>query len=129
VLIHPMRIPTGGVRLPDLDQRVRDRPPAVVEHASLHDDALAERLADVLARQIAVACFDAAVRIGGPRQLGQRLRNDNEGLFRMPQRGAPIPWPIVGRMCSRRRFYQSQSLIPHRESLESSNPRIGRYRC
>ena len=47
-----MVVAAGGIALPDLDQRVGHRLAVLVEHAAVHDDALAERRAHALARQV-----------------------------------------------------------------------------
>ena len=44
-----MRVAAGGIRLPDLDDRIRHRRPVAIEDAPLDDDALSLRVA---ARQV-----------------------------------------------------------------------------
>ena len=62
MLVAVVAVAAGGVRLPDLDERVADRPPvAIVEHAAGDDDALAERLAAVLPREVVVELGDVVV--------------------------------------------------------------------
>src|SRR5205823_5857814 len=53
-----VRVPARRVRLPDLDERVRDRPAGVVEDAPGDDDPLAERLSVVMAGEVAVELVD-----------------------------------------------------------------------
>jgi len=52
VLVLLVQVPPGGIRLPDFHHRVRDRPAVAVEHAAGDDDALSDRLAGVLPRQV-----------------------------------------------------------------------------
>ena len=47
MLVAVMAVATGGVRLPDLDEAVADRPAVGVQHPPGDDDPLAERLAAV----------------------------------------------------------------------------------
>ena len=56
MLVDLVNITSGGVRLPDLDQRIAHRPAVFVEHAARHDDAFAERLAVLcgVAREVVV---------------------------------------------------------------------------
>ena len=66
VLVDLVPVAAGRVRLPDLDQRVAHRPAVLVEHAAGDDDPLAERLALVLARQVAVELAERASPNTGP---------------------------------------------------------------
>src|SRR5262249_29638689 len=61
MLIDLVAVAAGRVRLPDLDELPRERPPGVVEQPPAHDDALRERVALVLARQVAVGLADRVV--------------------------------------------------------------------
>ena len=47
-------VASGGVRLPDLDERVRHGASVAVEHATAHDDALPEGFSLVADRQVVV---------------------------------------------------------------------------
>jgi hypothetical protein len=76
-----MAVAPGGVGLPDLDERVAQRPPVAVEQAPGHGDALADRVAVVLARQVVVqrpgpqfAELRAGRLADGVRQVDERLR-------------------------------------------------------
>src|SRR3989475_1167826 len=80
VLVSAVRIASGRVRLPDFDQGVRHRLAVLVEHAPAHDNALADRLAAVLAGEIIVGRLDVAVAEDRAGQLGQRLRRHDERL-------------------------------------------------
>ena len=66
-----MDVAAGGVRLPDLDQRVRDRPAVLVDDAADDDDALAERLAGMLAREVAVVLAHALMAVDRAGELRQ----------------------------------------------------------
>src|SRR6187200_2099161 len=57
VLVGTVRVAARSVRLPDLDQGMRNRLAVLIEHAAGDDDALADRRALVLARQVMVAVF------------------------------------------------------------------------
>src|SRR5581483_614659 len=81
-LVGAVQVAPGGVALPDLDQRVRDGAAVLVEHATGHDDALAERLStrSGVRRQVGVLGrdrADAGARAGQlpdpQRDLDQRL--------------------------------------------------------
>src|SRR5215207_617139 len=70
MLVDDMDVAARGVRLPDFEERVRNRPAVLVEHASGHDDALAERLAGVLAREVGVVLAHALMPIDRAGELG-----------------------------------------------------------
>ena len=52
MLVDPVHVAPGRVGLPDLDQRLGHRPAVLVQHPACDDDALAERLAGMLAREV-----------------------------------------------------------------------------
>ena len=54
MLIDHVHVAPGRVRLPDFDEGVGHRPAVLVDDAPGDDDALADRLARVLAREIGV---------------------------------------------------------------------------
>src|SRR5438105_14826054 len=60
MLVLLVEIATGGIGLPELDYRVPDRPAVAVEDAAADDNALAQRLAGVLPRQIVLPGADVA---------------------------------------------------------------------
>ena len=66
MLVALVDVAAGGVGLPDLDQRVRHRPAVAVEHAAGDDDALAQRLAVVLAGEVGVGRGDGPSPYTGP---------------------------------------------------------------
>ena len=51
-------VPTGCIRLPDLDERAAHGPPVAVENPTGEDDALAERLPPMLAREVRILSLD-----------------------------------------------------------------------
>ena len=90
MLVGFMPVASRGVALPDLDQRVRHGTPVVVDHAPGHDDALADRLALTLPRQIVVRFLDVAVPEDRPGHLGKRVRQQNQRIARAAQHGRAI---------------------------------------
>src|SRR5262249_60811877 len=71
VLVALVDVTAARIGLPDLDERVEYWPAVLVEHAPVHDDALAERLAGVLRGEIVVAWLDAVVAVNRSGQLGK----------------------------------------------------------
>src|SRR5450631_2022043 len=55
-LVPLVQVATGGIGLPDLQQRVEQRRALLIEHAARHDDALADSLAASasVARQVGI---------------------------------------------------------------------------
>src|SRR5262249_55999950 len=74
MLIDLVPVPPGRVRLPDLDERAGHGPAGLVEQATVDDDALAERLAVVLARQVGVERRDRLVAEDGALERVVRFR-------------------------------------------------------
>ena len=75
MIVHDVTVASGGVGLPELHQRVADRPAVLVQHAAADDDALAERLAGVLAGQIGVGFTDRAIAIDRARRNPRSSRS------------------------------------------------------
>src|SRR4249920_2017624 len=69
-----VRVATGRVGLPDLDERRGHRPAALVQHTPLHDDSLTERFASVLPREVVVEGADRAMSKNRARELGEGVR-------------------------------------------------------
>src|SRR5438309_12084526 len=101
VLIGAVRVAPGRVRLPDFDQGVRHRLAVLVEHAPAHDNALADRLAPVLAGEIVVGRFDVAVAEDRAGQLGQGLRRHDERLRRASLLRRGVRRVVVFRLSTR----------------------------
>src|SRR5204863_255916 len=79
VAVH---VAPGRVRLPDLYERVAKRLALGVENAAAHRDALPDRLAGVLAREVVVELAEDPVRAElRPRDLRERVRQVDERLL------------------------------------------------
>ena len=98
MLITTVPVTSRGVRLPDFNQSIRNRPAAVVENASGHDDALTERLSGMLKGQVIVSFRDGTVAVNRPGDLGKSVRQINQRL-----RGVAEPSGFV-------RFVESRGL-------------------
>ena len=80
-------VATGGVRLPDLHERVAERLALGVAHPAGHDDPLTDRSARMLGCEVVVLrCADPLVTELRPSDLGERVRQIDERLLGMPQR-------------------------------------------
>src|SRR5204863_2400580 len=90
VLVGAMWVAPGSVGLPDLDQRMRNGLAVLVEHASVDDDALADRLAFVLASQIVISRLDIVMAENRTGQFRERLGRNDERLRRMAFRGRRV---------------------------------------
>src|SRR5262245_25464182 len=82
VLVHNVAIPAGRIALPDLDKAIGHRPPTLVEHTPLDDDALAQWLAGVLLGEVCLLRHYIVVAIDRPRDLRQRLRDEDQRPLR-----------------------------------------------
>ena len=78
VLISAVKVASGCIGLPDLDERVRHRPRIFIENAPAHDNALPKRFSRMLPRQI------RSLHIGNIR-FKHRSRNFREGVWKMHQ--------------------------------------------
>src|SRR5262245_15805009 len=63
MLVVDMGVAAAGVGLPDFDERIGHTAAILVDHAAVHDDALAERITRMLARQVAVALADGFMSV------------------------------------------------------------------
>src|SRR5688572_4364566 len=104
VLVGAMRIAAGGIRLPDLDQGIRHRPAVLVEHATGHHDALADRLAFVLSREVVVARLDVVPAEHRAGDLRKRLRRDDQGLRRTALLSRCVRRIVIGGLGARMEF-------------------------
>src|SRR5215469_8570066 len=77
VLLALVAVTTARIGLPDFHERVGDRPPILVEHAPVHDDTLADRLARMLAGEIVVAGTKAVVTVERTGELGRGVRDQD----------------------------------------------------
>jgi hypothetical protein len=66
VVVPGVDVAPGGVGLPDLDERVADRPSVRVDNSPAQDDALAQGLAGVLPGEVGVLRPDGYPAEGGP---------------------------------------------------------------
>ena len=98
VAVDRVQVAPRRVGLPDLHERVAHRPPVAVEHAAVHDDPLAERLAVVLAGEVVVELADALVPVDRAGDLGQRVREQQQRALRRPRAGGHVVGIQVGRV-------------------------------
>ena len=77
-------VAAAGVGLPELDQGVRHRPPALVEDAAVHDDPLADRLAAVrvVADEVVVERAEVGMAERRPGDLAQRVLQRQQRVAR-----------------------------------------------
>ena len=71
MVVTRVPVSAGRIALPQLDQRVRHGPAVLVEHAARDDDALAQRLAGVLPREVVVDLADRQVAVDGRGEIGE----------------------------------------------------------
>src|SRR5689334_19507812 len=89
MLVLDMQVPSRGICLPDLDERVRNRPSIAVENAPRHNDSLTQRFSRMLPGQVVIVSPNALVAIDRPGDLRQRVRQKDQRFARRPQhRGA-----------------------------------------
>jgi hypothetical protein len=69
MLVFRVPVPAGRIRLPNLNQSVRDRPPVAVEDSSADNDALAEWFAGMLDGQVVVVFPNSLMTVNGSRDL------------------------------------------------------------
>ena len=93
MLVDLVAVAPAGVRLPHLDERVRDRAAVLVENPAGDDDPLAHRLARELPGQVAVEIAD---RILAEHRAVQRVELLREGDER--PLGHPPPRRAVSRV-------------------------------
>ena len=98
-------VPAGRVGLPDLDQRVRHRTAAGVAHLAEDDDPLPLWLPRVLRGEVGVLYRDQVVAEQRPGHLGEPVRQQNERLLRVPQRGRLVAGEVERRVIARLRAH------------------------
>ena len=74
MLVLGMFVTACGVRLPNLNECVRNWPSVTIKNASAHDDPLAEGFTLMLCGQIVIFFSDLFMSVDWPRNLGQRVR-------------------------------------------------------
>src|SRR6516165_4033330 len=82
VLVHVVKITACGVRLPDFDQRMRNRTAIFAKHASAYDDPLADGLAWVLTGQVKRFGIDDRRMEGRAGDFGKGRNEIHRGLRR-----------------------------------------------
>src|SRR5215469_8480388 len=80
MLVLNMPIPSGGVRLPNLDECIGNGPPVAVENAPAYDDAFTDWLTCVLAGQIVIVLPNFLVPKNGSGNFRKRVWQHNKGL-------------------------------------------------
>src|SRR6185369_2349645 len=106
VLIPLMAIASRGIGLPDFHQAMRDRAPRFVPDLAFDDDALALRLALMLAGEIGIARRDTVMTEERAGELRQGLGNGNRTL-----RGRAAARAAIGRMEKRRMCRQTRPAV------------------
>src|SRR6185312_14356969 len=101
MLVADMDIAAAGIGLPDLDQCIRHAAAVFVDHMAMHDDALPERLAGMLPREIGVAVAHGLVAVDRPGQFRQRVAHRDQRLVR----------PALDRTLVARRQWQRMGLV------------------
>ena len=91
MLVALVPVPSGRVRLPDLDERARDGPSVLLEQAAGHDDSLAKRFAAMLPRQVVVELADLLFPVEGVREVVDATGQDDE----WPRGNTPRRRPVV----------------------------------
>ena len=91
MLVALVPVPSGRVRLPDLDERARDGPSVLLEQAAGHDDSLAKRFAAMLPRQVVVELADLPFPVEGVREVVDATGQDDE----WPCGNTPRRRPVV----------------------------------
>jgi hypothetical protein len=104
-------VASGGVGLPDLDQRIADGARILVEHATGHDHALAKRLGRVSCGQVRFLRRDVTVTEKRASDFGNRLWRRDQRLRRRALCGrfvrgieifglsGPVRTPVRRRVC------------------------------
>ena len=97
VLVAVVAVATGGVGLPDLDELVAHRAPVAVEDPARDHDALAQRLADVLAGEVGVERRHVGRAEHRSSELDEARRRHHQRPRRRPQGRAPVRGDRRGR--------------------------------
>ena len=97
MLVALVPVPSGHVRLPDLDERAPHGPSVLLEQPAGHDDSLAKRFAAMLPRQVVVELADLLFPVEGVREVVDATGQDDE----WPRGNTPRRRPI-GRVVERR---------------------------
>ena len=90
MLVDRMSVPARRVRLPQLNQRARNRLAIAIQHPPGHDDALAERLARMLTGEIVVGFANLSMTVNRPGYLRQSVREKNQWLRGCTPHRSPV---------------------------------------
>jgi hypothetical protein len=102
VLVADVDVAPARVRLPHLDELMRDRAPVAVQHPAADDDPLADRLAAVLDGQVRLGRADVPVAEAGRPQLDGLRVGVHQALRRVPQQTAPVRRVVQPRLITAR---------------------------
>src|ERR1700732_1391303 len=118
MLVRRVLIAAGGIGLPDLDYRARDRPAILVGDAALHDDALAERRFPINDRKIGERreSRGAEVRTGG---LCNRVGQPHQAFLRVAFVSAAVGGGVISGLRARRVRAEGQRITGALHSLSS----------
>ena len=93
MVVDRVDVTAGRVRLPDLDQRVAHRPAVGIRHTAADDDALPQRLARVLSREVCVLGLHLDAPERGSARVVEPLVGQLDGPMR---RRAQLRRSVVG---------------------------------
>jgi hypothetical protein len=119
VVVDAVVVAAGRVGLPDLQERVRDRPPVGIEDPAGEDDPLAERGGAVAAGQVRVRGGDplgAEQRAG---DLGEALGQEGGAALGGAQEGGPV------RRGVERRVHPGRPLVGRQVQAAGCGRRVG----
>ena len=123
VVLARVAVSPGRIGLPDLDQRVRHRPPVGVEYPPGHDDPLSLRLAVVLPGQVGISGGDQVVAEQRPGHLGEQVRQQDQRALGVPQRGRAVPGEVQRRVHAGGALVHRPGRARRCRSRRSSKPR------
>ena len=98
VVVDLVAVPSGRVGLPDLHERVRQRPAVGVHDPAEDDDPLSQRLPVMLPGQIVVHGSDLLMPVHGAGDLRQRMGQRYQRTLGRPQRRGAVLRMEVGRL-------------------------------
>src|SRR5437763_2817756 len=81
MVVARMTVASRRVRLPDLDQRIRDTMSVLIQNAAGHYDPLALRRVGEVTGEVVIARADRVVAVDGTRQFAERMRDRDQGLL------------------------------------------------
>src|SRR6266852_2662724 len=125
VLVRLMQIASRRIRLPDFDERMRNRPRVLIHHSPAHDNSFAKRFAAVRPRQIASLHIDRLFSKQRPRHFRKRVRYIHQRLRRRALNGGHVRRMKMRRLRARSRPPISHDvrhpiILPLRSNLRSN---------